>query len=87
MVTRSSRWKRDCSLFFESKHFMGTITSGSGSCSSNFIGVGFGVANSQVRDGRVAILEGIEVGTSVVISGQNKLYRGASIIVDNRVAF
>jgi membrane fusion protein (multidrug efflux system) len=41
----------------------------------------------QVRDGQVAILEGVEVGTTVVVSGQNKLYRGASVIVDNRVVF
>tara|TARA_R110002110_G_scaffold406421_1_gene626439 strand:+ start:265058 stop:266134 length:1077 start_codon:yes stop_codon:yes gene_type:complete len=38
------------------------------------------------RDGRVAILEGLAAGERVVSAGQNKLYRGASIIIDDSVA-
>ncbi|MEP5763003.1 MAG: efflux RND transporter periplasmic adaptor subunit [Halieaceae bacterium] len=37
------------------------------------------------RDGRTAVLEGIEAGEQVVTVGQNKLYRGVKVIVDDAV--
>lgn len=43
------------------------------------------VRTGEVRDGRVAILEGLVVGTRVVSSGQNKLFRGASVVIDENV--
>lgn len=39
------------------------------------------VTTGQVEDGRVAILEGLEAGSSVVTTGQNKLYSGAAVVV------
>lgn len=39
------------------------------------------------RNGRVAILEGVEAGETVVSAGQNKLYRGASVVIDPSVKF
>ena len=39
-----------------------------------------------VRDGRVAILEGISAGERVVSVGQNKLYRGVRIVLDEDVS-
>lgn len=38
-----------------------------------------------VMDGNIAILSGIEPGDRVVTAGQNKLYRGASVVVDESV--
>jgi membrane fusion protein (multidrug efflux system) len=39
------------------------------------------------REGRIAILAGIEAGETVVSAGQNKLYRGASVVIDPSVEF
>ena len=39
-----------------------------------------------VQDGRVAILEGISAGERVVSVGQNKLYRGVRIVLDEDVS-
>ena len=39
----------------------------------------------SVRDGRAAILEGLEVGERIVTAGQNKLYRGVRVIVDESI--
>ena len=39
------------------------------------------------RDGRIAILHGIDAGETVVSAGQNKLYRGASVVIDSSVEF
>ena len=39
------------------------------------------------RDGRIAILKGIKAGEMVVSAGQNKLYRGASVVIDTTVEF
>jgi len=36
----------------------------------------------EVRDGRVAVLAGIDAGERVVSVGQNKLYRGVTILID-----
>jgi membrane fusion protein (multidrug efflux system) len=38
-----------------------------------------------VLDGGIAILKGIEPGDRVVTAGQNKLYRGASVVIDEAV--
>lgn len=38
-----------------------------------------------VRDGRVAVLEGLAAGARVVSVGQNKLYRGVPVIIDEDV--
>jgi membrane fusion protein (multidrug efflux system) len=39
----------------------------------------------EVRDGRIAITGGLESGQRVVTAGQNKLYRGVSVVVDESV--
>ena len=39
----------------------------------------------KVVDGKVAIISGIETGDRVVTAGQNKLYRGASVVIDDTV--
>ena len=39
------------------------------------------------REGRTAILSGIAAGETVVSVGQNKLYRGGTVIIDSTVAF
>jgi len=39
----------------------------------------------EVRDGRVAILNGLRVGERVVTVGQNKLYRGVGVVIDESV--
>lgn len=38
-----------------------------------------------VRDGRVAVLSGLEAGEQIVSVGQNKLYRGVKILIDESV--
>lgn len=38
-----------------------------------------------VRDGRTAILDGLNAGERIVTAGQNKLYRGVRIVVDESV--
>jgi membrane fusion protein (multidrug efflux system) len=43
------------------------------------------VRAGSVRDGRVAIFEGLQHGDNVVSVGQNKLYRGVRVVVDERV--
>ncbi len=43
------------------------------------------VRTGATRSGRVAVLDGLEAGARVVSSGQNKLYRGAEIVVDSNV--
>jgi len=43
------------------------------------------VTTGAVRDGRIAILDGLEAGTRVASSGQNKLSRGTNVIIDNSV--
>lgn len=40
----------------------------------------------KVRDARVAVLDGVAAGERVVSVGQNKLYRGVRIVIDDRVA-
>src|SRR5262249_31584608 len=44
------------------------------------------VRAGKVRDGRVAVLEGVNAGERVVSVGQNKLYRGVKVVVDEKVA-
>ncbi len=44
------------------------------------------VRAGKVRDGRVAVLEGVNAGERVVSVGQNKLYRGVTVVIDERVA-
>jgi membrane fusion protein (multidrug efflux system) len=39
----------------------------------------------KVLDGRIAVLEGLNAGDQVVSVGQNKLYRGVRVIVDENV--
>jgi len=43
------------------------------------------VRAGKVRDGRVAVLKGLNAGDEVVSVGQNKLYRGVRVIVDENV--
>lgn len=45
------------------------------------------VTTGDSREGRIAILAGIEAGERVVSAGQNKLYRGASVVIDSSVKF
>lgn len=44
------------------------------------------VRAGSVRDGKVAVLEGLQAGDRVVSVGQNKLYRGVRVVVDEGVA-
>ncbi len=39
------------------------------------------------RDGLIAILDGVKAGETVVSAGQNKLFRGATVTVDESVKF
>lgn len=43
------------------------------------------VRTGDSRSGRVAILEGLESGDQVAIAGQNKLFEGASVVIDDSV--
>jgi membrane fusion protein (multidrug efflux system) len=38
-----------------------------------------------VRDGRTAILSGLSAGERIVTAGQNKLYRGVRVVIDESV--
>jgi membrane fusion protein (multidrug efflux system) len=44
------------------------------------------VRAGKVRDGKVAVLEGVKAGEKVVSVGQNKLYRGVHVVIDESVA-
>jgi membrane fusion protein (multidrug efflux system) len=44
------------------------------------------VEAGEVRNGKVAILSGVEPGEQVVSVGQNKLFRGVRVLVDEKVA-
>ena len=44
------------------------------------------VETGDSRDGRVAVKSGLDAGEQVVTSGQNKLFKGARIIIDDTVA-
>jgi len=44
------------------------------------------VRTGEVRDGRIAILSGLQPGLRIVTAGQNKLYRGATVRIDETVA-
>lgn len=44
------------------------------------------VITAGVRDGRVAIAAGVEAGETVVVAGQNRLYRGAVVVIDETAA-
>ena len=44
------------------------------------------VRAGKVRDGRVAVLDGVRAGEKVVSVGQNKLFRGVRVVVDESVA-
>ena len=43
------------------------------------------VQAGPVRDGKVAVLEGLDGGEQVVSVGQNKLYRGVKVVIDEDV--
>ncbi len=43
------------------------------------------VSVGEARDGRISILSGLAPDTRVVTAGQNKLYRGAKVIIDEAV--
>jgi len=46
------------------------------------------VQTGPVKDGRIAVTSGLEAGDRVVSVGQNKLYRGARVTLqDNSPAF
>jgi len=44
------------------------------------------VATGRVREGRIAVTGGLQGGEQVVTAGQNKLFRGARIAIDESVA-
>lgn len=44
------------------------------------------VQTAQVRDGRIAVTGGLEPGTRVVSVGQNKLHRGANVVLEEEPA-
>ena len=43
------------------------------------------VSVGEARNGRISILSGLDPNTRVVTAGQNKLYRGAKVIIDEAV--
>jgi len=43
------------------------------------------VRAGKVRDGRVAVLDGVNAGERVVSVGQNKIFKGARVVVDENV--
>ncbi len=43
------------------------------------------VTVGEVRDGRTAILDGLDAGERIVTAGQNKLYRGVRVLIDESV--
>ena len=43
------------------------------------------VSVGETRNGRISILSGLEPNTRVVTAGQNKLYRGAKVVIDEAV--
>ncbi len=43
------------------------------------------VTAGKVRDGQIAVLEGLSAGEQVVSVGQNKLYRGVRVLIDESV--
>jgi membrane fusion protein (multidrug efflux system) len=43
------------------------------------------VSVGEARNGRISILSGLDPKTRVVTAGQNKLYRGAKIVIDDSV--
>ena len=45
------------------------------------------VDTGESLDGRVAILSGLDAGEKVVSAGQNKLFRGARVVIDESVKF
>lgn len=45
------------------------------------------VETGETRNGRTSIIKGIEPGAQVVSAGQNKLYRGARVAIDQEVVF
>jgi membrane fusion protein (multidrug efflux system) len=45
------------------------------------------VEAGETRDGRTSVVAGIEPGDRVVTAGQNKLYRGARVVIDEKVVF
>jgi membrane fusion protein (multidrug efflux system) len=44
------------------------------------------VEAGRVRDGKIAVLSGLSPGDRVVSVGQNKLYRGVRVLIDESVA-
>ena len=44
------------------------------------------VRSGAVREGRIAVLSGLAPGDQVVSVGQNKLYRGVRVLIDESVA-
>jgi membrane fusion protein (multidrug efflux system) len=43
------------------------------------------VTVGDVRDGRTAILDGLAEGERIVTAGQNKLYRGVRVLIDDSI--
>ncbi len=43
------------------------------------------VTAGKVREGRVAVLDGLKPGDRVISVGQNKLYRGVRVVIDEAV--
>lgn len=43
------------------------------------------VVSGAVRDGRVALLSGLDAGERVASAGQNKLFRGVKVVIDEEV--
>ena len=43
------------------------------------------VTAGKVRDGRIAVLQGLSQGDRIVSVGQNKLYRGVRVVIDETV--
>ena len=61
-------------------HVLETTDDGDLTAVSRIVTVG------EVRSGRTAILEGLAADEQIVTVGQNKLYRGVKVIIDENVA-
>lgn len=53
----------------------------------NLIATSVVVTTGETRNGRTSVLSGLQSGDRIVVAGQNKLYRGATISVAETTAF
>ncbi len=69
------------SLHGNTLHVITEMADGALTTSSVIVEIG------ETRDGRTSVVAGIAPGDRVVTAGQNKLYRGARVVIDEKVVF